>query len=79
MSGTACMGGWCTKRDRCAHHLTDDRSVVAERLCEPGQEAPTHAQRTEDHKARLSHDPRFAGWAGLAPLAGPLSDGEPTS
>lgn len=33
---TACMGGWCTRRDRCRNHAQDDRSFVVERLCEPG-------------------------------------------
>ena len=34
----ACMGGWCTVRDRCERHVTDDREIVAERLCERGEE-----------------------------------------
>lgn len=34
----ACMGGWCSFRDRCERHTTDDRAVVAERLCERGEE-----------------------------------------
>lgn len=36
----ACMGGWCTVRDRCAQHLTMARRVVVERMCERGHEAP---------------------------------------
>lgn len=32
----SCMGGWCSRRDRCARHLTADRSAPFERLCEPG-------------------------------------------
>lgn len=34
----ACMGGWCAVRARCERHTTDDREVVAERLCERGEE-----------------------------------------
>ncbi len=36
----ACMGGWCAQRDHCAHHVTDDRRYVVERLCERGAERP---------------------------------------
>lgn len=32
----ACMGGWCTKRDHCAHFHATDRRQPAERLCVPG-------------------------------------------
>ena len=32
----ACLGGWCAVRDRCERHITDDREIVAERLCERG-------------------------------------------
>lgn len=62
----ACMGGWCTQRDRCAEHLRDDRRAVAERLCPTGLEMPTPVQRTAQHKAQLAADPRFAGWASLS-------------
>jgi hypothetical protein len=34
----ACMGGWCTKRDHCAHFHADDRREPAERLCVPGSD-----------------------------------------
>lgn len=47
----ACMGGWCTVRDRCAMHCCADRSEVAERLCMPGtrNERPiTIARDTRD-------------------------------
>lgn len=34
----ACMGGWaCPKREHCRLHVQQDRTHVAERLCEPGQ------------------------------------------
>ena len=36
MSTPACMGGFCRKRDRCAHYHADDRREPAERLCMPG-------------------------------------------
>lgn len=32
----ACMGGWCAKRDHCAHFHADERRQPAERLCVPG-------------------------------------------
>lgn len=38
---TACMGGWCTKRDHCANYHADDRSNPVERLCEPGADVHT--------------------------------------
>lgn len=34
----ACMGGWCTQRDHCAHFHADDRNQPAERLCMRGDE-----------------------------------------
>lgn len=37
MATASCMGGWCRRRDSCAHYVTDDRRVPVERLCEPGQ------------------------------------------
>lgn len=36
MSSTACMGGWCTKREKCPHFHATDRREPAERLCPPG-------------------------------------------
>ena len=36
---TSCMGGWCVKRDRCAHyHAATEHQHPAERLCPPGQD-----------------------------------------
>ena len=32
----ACMGGFCRKREYCAHYHAIDRSDPAERLCIPG-------------------------------------------
>ena len=39
MTHTACMGGWCAKRDHCHNYHTDQgRNTPAERLCIPGQD-----------------------------------------
>lgn len=38
MTAPACMGGWCTRRDRCPHHHAADRRAPAERLCLPRQD-----------------------------------------
>ena len=32
----ACMGGWCSRRDRCRHYV-EPRRVIVERMCERGQ------------------------------------------
>ena len=37
---TACLGGWCSKRDRCGRHVASDRRNVSERLCSVGHETP---------------------------------------
>lgn len=34
----ACLGGWCTKREQCPHHMTEDRRHPVERLCLRGQD-----------------------------------------
>lgn len=35
-----CMGGFCARREKCAHHVDPtDRVRPAERLCTPGAEA----------------------------------------
>ena len=44
MSTPACMGGWCSARNRCSLHLQDDRTDVAERLCKRGEETPIFIQ-----------------------------------
>lgn len=36
MSRASCMGGMCPLRDKCALHVTDDRSKPIERLCSRG-------------------------------------------
>lgn len=30
---TACLGGWCTRRDRCAHYHAVDRRHPVDKLC----------------------------------------------
>jgi hypothetical protein len=38
-----CMGGWCTKREKCLHYADpDNKHRPAERLCESGRELFTH-------------------------------------
>ena len=34
---TACMGGWCQKRDKCRSY-TAKSTVIVERLCEAGDD-----------------------------------------
>ena len=38
MSITACMGGWCAKRDHCPYFHAVKRTEPAERLCPPKQD-----------------------------------------
>ena len=33
---TACMGGWCIRREKCTHHHAES-AEIAERLCQPGE------------------------------------------
>lgn len=33
---SACMGGWCSRREKCAHYHADSDDI-AERLCQPGE------------------------------------------
>jgi hypothetical protein len=40
----ACMGGWCTQRDRCALHVTQPRTWVSERLCARGYDRPVRME-----------------------------------
>lgn len=35
---TACMGGWCTQRDKCPHYSAPSPHDVAERLCLTGRD-----------------------------------------
>ena len=45
----ACMGGWCRKREHCAHFHAIDRSSPSERLCMPGQDGRGMAQPVVIH------------------------------
>jgi hypothetical protein len=40
---TQCMGGWCTRREKCAHYWAPRIPMAppAERLCSSGDEVPT--------------------------------------
>lgn len=33
----SCMGGFCSLRDACKHHLAADRRIPVDRMCEPKQ------------------------------------------
>lgn len=35
---SACLGGWCRKRDRCVNYNAPDKRWPAERLCVPGRD-----------------------------------------
>ena len=35
---SACLGGWCRKRDNCANYNASDRREPSERLCIPGED-----------------------------------------
>jgi hypothetical protein len=52
---TSCMGGWCTRRDRCAFYLATDRRFPIERLCERGDhDCFKHAALTTIRTIRLA-------------------------
>jgi hypothetical protein len=40
MIAVACMGGWCRRREACAHYWADAPVAVSERLCAPGEDDP---------------------------------------
>lgn len=49
MSIVQCMGGFCQKREKCAHYhapQTPGRQPV-ERLCEPGKDEPETLKKKE--------------------------------
>lgn len=35
-----CLGGWCRKRDECAHYWAPTSRSISERLCPKGIEDP---------------------------------------
>lgn len=50
----SCMGGWCTKRDHCAHfHAASETEHPAERLCPPGQDGAGLQILEDNDMARL--------------------------
>lgn len=69
----ACMGGWCTRREKCPHFHAVHRAEPAERLCIPGQDGDLLLS-LETGRARQV--PRVFR---IPSLQGPLSTGEPDS
>lgn len=65
MSLQQCMGGWCGQRDKCRHYTAPATpgQQPAERLCGDDAE-PTLREAPAQH------------WAGMKPLAVPLSEGQ---
>ena len=65
MNERQCMGGWCRRRESCAHYSAPPTPGLnaAERLCEPGRDEPLRNER-----AKLAADPRFAQWAAGQPV-----------
>jgi hypothetical protein len=62
-----CMGGWCKQRDKCLHYVKPDKShTPSERLCGASEDPEPIRSRTEQHKAELASDPRFAAWIASA-------------
>lgn len=47
---TACMGGWCLKRQHCPNYHAEDRSEPEERLCAPGQDGIGLSQPIRLHR-----------------------------
>lgn len=46
----SCMGGWCTRRDSCAHyHAASEGQTPAERLCPPGHDGAGLQHFTDEH------------------------------
>lgn len=56
-----CMGGWCTRRDKCVHYWAKPKKNVPppERLC--GKEE-VHTLIGDAERAKLAADPRFGQW-----------------
>ena len=44
---TACMGGFCRSREKCADYRATGSREPVERRCPPGEEYPEPLQRTE--------------------------------
>lgn len=61
---TACMGGWCTLRQICPHHVTAARSAFDDdRLCLPG-----HDGKGKDFPIRITRMAGSWGWQGSSRL-----------
>lgn len=58
----ACMGGWCRRRNSCAHYHAPHHIAIAERLCEKGNDdpesvrypQPTKPEQPAEQKAEAS-------------------------
>ena len=55
---TPCMGGWCSKREQCPHHMQADRRNPAERLCVRGRDG---VRLSQAGAARVIHIDVFSG------------------
>lgn len=55
----ACMGGWCRRRNSCAHYHAPHHIAIAERLCEKGNDDPESVRKPE-------RDTRFDAWPAIA-------------
>lgn len=70
---TPCMGGWCTRRDHCAHYHATDRTNPAERLCPPGQDG-AGLSHLDDHSYPMADracQPSAGPFTGMHTDAGP--------
>ncbi len=76
----ACMGGWCTRREKCPHfHATGDANP-AERLCLPGNDGAILIDMKEQKTVQVqivNRRPVNRLVAAFPPLKGPLGTGEP--
>ena len=57
-----CMGGWCTRREKCAHYWAKPTENVppADRLC-------VNLTLEQEERERMAADPRFAAWVAGQP------------
>ncbi|MGQ3051077.1 MAG: hypothetical protein ACT6S0_04770 [Roseateles sp.] len=55
MTNTACMGGWCEKRDRCGHfHAASPDQQPKERLCPRGRDGAAQMESADMTRVRFS-------------------------
>lgn len=57
----ACMGGFCSQRDRCANYLTDSRNRISERLCRINEE-PEIVLASDRQAFDLAPDSSIKDW-----------------